>query len=62
MPLLSKFAQDGSTLTPLKGETPRGPLKNGGTIPINNTFSDGTYIDYVSDSPRAIDSTGNTAT
>ena len=59
MPLLKKFEEKGSTLTPLKGETPKGPLKDGSTIPINTTFSDGTYQDYVSDSPRAVDTTGN---
>ena len=59
MPLLKKFEEDGSTLTPLKGETPTGPLKVGGTIPINNTFSQGTYQTYVSDAPRAVDTTGN---
>ena len=51
MPLLNKFEQQGSTLTPLKGEQPTGPLKAGGTIPVNNTFSQGTYQTYVSDAP-----------
>jgi len=59
MPLLSKFESEGSTLTPLKGEKPSAPLKAGGVIPVNNTFSKGTYVDYVSDAPRAVDTTGN---
>ena len=59
MPLLSKLETEGSTLTPLKGEKPTAPLKTGGTIPINNTFSKGTYADYVSETPRAVDTTGN---
>ena len=59
MPLLKKLETEGSTLTPLKGEKPSAPLKSGGVIPVNNTFSKGTYIDYVSDAPRAVDTTGN---
>jgi len=59
MPLLNKLETEGSTLTPLKGEQPSGPLKAGGTIPVNNTFSQGTYQNYVSDAPRATDTTGN---
>tara|TARA_Y100000114_G_scaffold132999_1_gene132098 strand:- start:1682 stop:1864 length:183 start_codon:yes stop_codon:yes gene_type:complete len=59
MPLLSKFEQNGSTLTPLRGETPSAPLKGNGVIPINNTFSQGTYQNYVSDAPNSVDSTGN---
>ena len=50
--ILSKFEEDGSTLTPLRGEQPVGPLKGNGVIPINNTFSEGTYQNYVSDAPR----------
>ena len=53
MPLLNKFEQDGSTLTPLRGEKPGAPLKGNGTIPVNNTFERGTYQDYVVDTPRA---------
>ncbi len=59
MPLLNKFETKGSTLTPLKGEKPSAPLKAGGVIPVNNTFSKGTYVDYVSDAPRTVDTTGN---
>ena len=46
-------------LTPLKGEKPSAPLKAGGVIPVNNTFSKGTYTDYVSETPRTVDTTGN---
>ena len=41
--ILSQFEENGSTLTPLRGEQPAGPLKGNGVIPINNTFSQGTY-------------------
>ena len=59
MPLLKKFETEGSQLTPLTGNQPSAPLKNAGTIPVNNTFSRGTYADYVSETPRAVDTTGN---
>lgn len=59
MPLLNKFETEGSQLTPLTGNLPSAPLKNAGTIPINTTFSKGTYADYTSDAPRALDITGN---
>jgi hypothetical protein len=59
MPLLNRLEQQGSTLTPLRGETPSAPLKGNGVIPINNTFEVGTYQDYVVDTPRASDVTGN---
>jgi len=59
MPLLNKLEQQGSTLTPLRGETPTAPLNGTGVIPINNTFSQGTYQDFVSDAPRTTDTTGN---
>jgi len=59
MPLLKKFETEGSQLTPLTGNQPSAPLKNAGTIPVNNTFSRGTYVDYVSETPRAVDTTGN---
>ena len=57
--ILSQFEENGSTLTPLRGEQPAGPLKGNGVIPINNTFEDGTYQDYVVSTPRASDLTGN---
>ena len=59
MPLLDKFEKQGSTLTPLRGEKPAAPLKGNGIIPVNNTFSQGTYEDFVSDAPRTDDTTGN---
>ena len=59
MPLLKKFETEGSQLTPLTGNQPSAPLKNAGTIPVNDTFSKGTYIDFVSETPRAVDTTGN---
>ena len=50
--LLSKFENDGSTMTPLRGEEPTGPLRNGQDgLPINNTFELGTYQDYVVNIP-----------
>ena len=58
MPLLKKLETEGSTLTPLNGQQPKSSLQSG-AIPVNNTISKGTYIDYVSDSPRATDNTGN---
>jgi hypothetical protein len=57
--ILNKFEQDGSTMTPLRGEKPAAPLKGNGVIPINNTFEKGTYQDYIVDTPRATDVTGN---
>jgi len=59
MPLLDKFEKQGSTLTPLRGEKPSATLKGNGVIPVNNTFSQGTYEDFVSDAPRTDDNTGN---
>ena len=59
MPLLNKLETEGSQLTPLTGNQPTAPLKNAGTIPVNNTFSRSTYIDFVSETPRAVDTTGN---
>ena len=59
MPLLKKFETEGSHLTPLTGNQPTAPLKNAGTIPVNDTFSKGTYVDFVSETPRALDTTGN---
>ena len=59
MPLLKKFETEGSQFTPLTGNQPSAPFKNAGTIPVNNTFSKVTYIDFVSETPRAVDTTGN---
>ncbi len=65
--ILQKFENDGSTMTPLRGEQPSGPLRNGQDgLPINNTFEDGTYQDYVVNTPdsanRAADATRYSAT
>ncbi len=59
MPLLKKLQTGGSQLTPLNGNQPGAPLSDAATIPVNNTFSRGTYADYVSETPRAVDTTGN---
>jgi len=59
MPLLKKFETEGSQLTPLTGNQPTAPLNSAGTIPVNNTFSKGTYVDFASETPRAVDTTGN---
>jgi|TARA_B100000925_G_C21732479_1_gene355734 hypothetical protein len=59
MPLLKKFEIGGSTLNPLAGKQPTAPLQDGSTIPVNNTFEKGTYQDYIVDTPRASDTTGN---
>lgn len=59
MPLLKKFEEKGSNLTPLKGNKPSAPLADGSVIPVNNTFNRGTYEDYVTETPRAVDTTGN---
>ena len=50
MALQNKFLENGSQVTTLKGEKPTGPLSPGpGVIPINNTFNNGTYQDYIVD-------------
>jgi len=59
MPLLKKLQTGGSQLTPLNGNQPSAPLSDASTIPVNTTFSRGTYVDYVSETPRAVDTTGN---
>ena len=59
MPLLKRFEEKGSTLTPLKGEQPSAPLKGIGVIPINNTFQVGTYQNYVVDVPESADRTND---
>ena len=58
MPLLNKLETEGSVLTSLNGQQPKSSLQ-GGAIPVNNTFSKGTYVDFVSETPRAVDTTGN---
>lgn len=59
MALKSKFEAGGSAFNPLKGTLPKTALKSGETIPVNNTFSKGQYRDYVLDTDRATDLTGN---
>jgi len=59
MPLLKKLETEGTQLTPLTGNIPTAPLKGAGTIPVNDTFSKGTYSAYVVNTPRATDTTGN---
>ena len=58
MPLLNKLETEGSILTSLNGQQPKASLQSG-AIPVNNTFSKGTYVDFVSEAPRAVDTTGN---
>lgn len=60
MALKDKFEAEGSVLTPLKGNKPKSSLyQTKGLIPVNNTFSKGTYQDYVVNVDRATDLTGN---
>ena len=58
MALLDKLKKDGTVLTPLRGTRPTATLVRD-TIPVNNTFSKGQYQNYVVDTPRALDTTGN---
>lgn len=58
MALLDKLKKDGTVLTPLRGTRPTSTLVRD-TIPVNNTFSKGQYQNYVVDTPRALDTTGN---
>jgi hypothetical protein len=58
MALLDKLKKDGTVLTPLRGTRPTSTLVRD-TIPVNNTFSKGQYQNYVVDTPRAQDLTGN---
>jgi hypothetical protein len=63
MALLDKFKKEGTVLTPLKGSKPTSTLVKD-VIPVNKTFSQGTYQDYVLDTKkadvgRAQDLTGN---
>ena len=46
MPLLNKLETEGSILTSLNGQQPKSSLQ-GGAIPVNNTFSKGTYVDFI---------------
>lgn len=59
MALKDKFESNGSSLNPLKGAKPTTSLSDGATIPVNDTFSKGQYRDYVLDTDKASDITGN---
>lgn len=59
MALKDRFETGGSTLNSLKGGLPTTSLKAGDIIPVNNTFSKGQYRDYVLDTDKATDLTGN---
>lgn len=58
MALLDKFKKLGSVLTPLRGNKPKSTLVKD-VIPVNDTFTKGTYQDYVLNTERAKDITGN---
>jgi hypothetical protein len=58
MALLDKLQKDGTVLTPLRGTRPTATLVRD-TIPVNNTFSKGQYQNYVVNTPRSLDTTGN---
>ena len=50
MPNLENLLVTGkSTLSAFDGGQPNGPLTDGGNIPINNTFNQGKYTNYVVD-------------
>jgi hypothetical protein len=64
MALLDKLQKDGTVLTPLRGTRPTSTLVRD-VIPINKTFSQGQYQDYILDTKgstelqRSRDLTGN---
>jgi hypothetical protein len=58
MALLDKLKKDGTTLTPLRGTRPTATLVKD-VIQINNTFSKGQYQNFVVNTPRSLDLTGN---
>jgi hypothetical protein len=58
MALLDKLQKDGTTLTPLRGTRPTATLVKD-VIQINNTFSKGQYQNFVVNTPRSLDLTGN---
>lgn len=58
MALLDKLKKDGTTLTPLRGTRPTATLVKD-VIQVNNTFSKGQYQNYVVNTSRAQDLTGN---
>jgi hypothetical protein len=58
MALLDKLKKDGTTLTPLRGTRPTATLVKD-VIQVNNTFSKGQYQNFVVNTPRSLDLTGN---
>jgi hypothetical protein len=58
MALLDKLKKDGTTLTPLRGTRPTATLVKD-VIQVNNTFSKGQYQNFVVNTSRAQDLTGN---
>jgi hypothetical protein len=58
MALLDKLQKDGTTLTPLRGTRPTATLVKD-VIQVNNTFSKGQYQNFVVNTSRAQDLTGN---
>jgi hypothetical protein len=58
MALLDKLQKDGTTLTPLRGTRPTATLVKD-VIQVNNTFSKGQYQNFVVNTPRSLDLTGN---
>jgi hypothetical protein len=58
MALLDKLQKDGTVLTPLRGTRPTATLVKD-VIQINNTFSKGQYQNFVVNTPRSLDLTGN---
>jgi len=58
MALIDKLKTEGTVLTPLRGTRPTATLVKD-VIQLNNTFSKGQYQNYVVETPRAQDLTGN---
>jgi len=58
MALLDKLQKEGTILTPLRGTRPTATLVKD-VIQVNNTFSKGQYQNYVVNTPRSLDLTGN---
>tara|TARA_Y100000996_G_scaffold410026_1_gene391679 strand:- start:782 stop:988 length:207 start_codon:yes stop_codon:yes gene_type:complete len=58
MNLKDKLESGASELSKgLNGKLPKGALKADGVIPINGTFDEGRYQDYLVNADRAIDLT-----
>jgi len=58
MALIDKLKTEGTIFTPLRGTKPTATLVKD-VIQVNNTFSKGQYQNYVVETPRAQDLTGN---